>query len=410
MPEIKKFLIIIGDGMGDLPIPALDNRTPLEAARTPHLDEIAKNGRVGLMQTIYPNLPIGSIVANMGILGFNPYEYYPNGRASFEALAKGISLKDNDLAFRCNLISLDGERIKDFTAGNISDGEAGAMLTRLQVPHNEFEIGVFPGMSYRNLLIIRDAAISADEIVCFEPHMNIGQEIHDILPHGRSDRARRAVPYLRQLLLDSIPQFKKLNEKFHTKADMIWLWSPSAPPVLPDIKEKFGITGGIVCGMDFLKGIGLACSMQIEHIPGANAYIDTNYAGKLETAKKFLQQVDLVYVHINAPDEEAHKRDVGGKIKSIELIDREIMGPLLHYCQQHWPEAFRVMVLPDHYTLLSDGRHTAHHVPVALYGAGIVADTTTRLSESQAGRAGQDHYGKSYDFMKTFLHDTLGGR
>ncbi len=392
--------------MGDKPVSELRGHTPLEAAKTPHLDRIVKQGMLGEMQTIFPNLPVGSIVANMGIMGFDPYEYYPYGRASFEALAQGIRLRENDLAFRCNLISLDGEKISDFTAGLISDGDAVTMLTRLHIEEDELEIEVYPGMSYRNLLIVRNAGINADEIVCFEPHMNIGEEIHDILPHGRSDRARKFIPALRKILLDSIVRFRELNKRYHTRADMIWLWSPSAPPKMPDLLEKYQITGGIVCGMDFLKGIGLAAGMRIEHIPGTNAYIDTNYSGKLETAKKFLHLDDFVYVHINAPDEEAHQRDVAGKVRSIELIDSEIIGPLLAYCEEHWPDDFRIMVLPDHYTLLSDGTHTTDFVPVAVMGKGIAQDDSTRLSEKQAARTGV-HFGRSYHFFNTFIHQEI---
>ncbi len=400
----KKYLVIIGDGMGDRPVPDLGDRTPLEAARTPNFDRIAREGRVGLMQTIFPNLPIGSIVANMGILGFDPYEYYPYGRASFEALAKGIILDPDDLAFRCNLISLNGDRIKDFTAGMISDGDALTMLTHLKFDRDSFEIEIYPGMSYRNLLIIREAGIPADEIVCFEPHMNIGQEIHDILPHGRSDRARKFIPVLRRIMLQSIEQFRELNKRYRTKADMIWLWSPSAPPNMPDMYETYQVTGGIVCGMDFLKGIGLAAGLRTENIPGTNAYIDTNYQGKLDTARKFLLQEDFVYVHINAPDEEAHQRSVEGKIKAIELIDQKIVGPLLEFCDQNWPGEYRVMLLPDHYTLLSDGTHTSDLVPVAIYGKNIQPDKAQRLTEREAEQRGSGRYGRSYHFMRKFLH------
>lgn len=404
-----KYIIIIGDGMGDLPVPALDNHTPLEAAQTPYLDRIAKNGRTGLMQTVFPNLPVGSIVANMGILGFDPYEYFPHGRASFEALAKNITLHDNDLAFRCNLISLDGERIRDFTAGLIPDQHAQQMLTSFRIEHDSYEVEIYPGMSYRNLLIVRNANINAEEIVCFEPHMNIGQEIHDILPHGRSVPARQLVPFLRRIVLSSIPQFKELNAKYHTRADMIWLWSPSAPPAMPSLNELYGISGGIVCGMDFLKGIGCAARLKFEHIPGTNAYIDTNYAGKLDCARRFLHDVDLVYVHINAPDEEAHQRNVAGKVKSIELLDSKIIGPLYEYCEAQWPDDYRMMILPDHYTLLSDGTHTTHLVPVTIYGKGIIPDTSQRHTEREAARDKRDRYGRSYRFMRHFLHDTAIG-
>ncbi len=403
-----KYIIIIGDGMGDLPIPELGGKTPLEAAATPHIDRIANLGCVGLMQTVFNNLPIGSIVANMGILGFDPYEYYPHGRASFEALAQNVTINENDLAFRCNLISLDGDRVQDFTAGMIPDDQGRALLERLEIDQNTLKIEIYPGMSYRNLLIVRNAGVSAEEITCFEPHMNIGETIHDILPHGRSVESRRLVPILRQVMADSRTQFCELNKTLKTKADMLWLWSPSSPPNMPDMLDFRGVSGGIVCGMDFLKGVGEACGMRFEHIPGANAYIDTNYEGKLDSAKRFLQDLDFVYVHINAPDEEAHQRDVQGKIKSIELIDEKIVGPLLEYCDENWSENYRLMILPDHYTLLSDGRHTAHDVPAAIFGKGVVKDGAMRLNETEAA-ASQNHFGRSYQFFPKFLHDeTIG--
>lgn len=398
-----KYLVIVGDGMGDLPIPELNNLTPLEKAKTPNLDKISQKGSVGLMKTIFPNLPVGSIVGNMGIMGFNPYEFYPHGRASFEALAQGITLNEGDIAFRCNLISLEGEKIRDFTAESIDDGDALSMLTHLKIQQNEFEIEIYPGMSYRNLLIVRNAGIEADEVTCFEPHMNIGEEIHDILPHGRTKQSRQIIPILRNLLIDSISQFKELNKRYKTKADMIWLWSPSSHPVMPDIFDTYKITGGIVCGMDFLKGIGLAAGMRTIHIPGANAYINTNYKGKRETAINFFEKDDLVYVHVNGPDEEGHKKNPTGKVKAIELLDQEIIGPIYEHCNEKFGEEFRVMILPDHYTLCKDGKHTNHDIPVVIAGKGIATNKAQRLTEEQAEKSGS-HFGRSYNFMQKFLH------
>lgn len=398
-----KRVIVVGDGMGDLPVEALGGRTPLEAASTPGFDRIARAGRVDRVQTVYRNLPIGSIVANLGILGYNPYETYPSGRASFEALGQGVQVEAGDLAFRCNLISLAGERIRDFTAGNIDDAAARTVLADLTLDFAGLEVELYPGMSYRNLLIVRGAAISAEEVVCYEPHTSIGEEIAPLLPQGRTRAARALLRPLRRALVDSIEQLAEINRKRGSQADMIWLWSPSSPPLLPDFRSRHGAGGAVVCAMDFLKGIGLAAGLETRHIPGANAYIDTNYRGKLNAALDYLERHDFLFVHVNAPDEEAHKRDVGGKVRSIELLDREIVSPLLDRLEERYPGSFRIALLPDHYTLVSDGTHGAQPVPVAWAGAGVHASGALRLTEREAARPPAEDLGRSFDFFSRYL-------
>lgn len=398
-----KRVIVVGDGMGDLPVEALGGRTPLEAASTPGFDRIARAGRVDRLQTIYRNLPIGSIVANLGILGYDPYENYPSGRASFEALGQGVRVGPGDLAFRCNLISLAGERIHDFTAGNIDDATARAVLADLTLDFSGLEVELYAGMSYRNLLIVRGAAISAEEVVCYEPHTSIGEEISALLPQGRTRAARALLRPLRRALIDSIAQLTAINRKRDSKADMIWLWSPSSPPVLPDFHARHGATGAVVCAMDFLKGIGLAAGLETRHIPGANAYIDTNYRGKLEATFEYLERHDFLFLHVNAPDEEAHKRDVEGKVRSIELLDREIVSPLLDRLEDRYGGDFRIAILPDHYTLVSDGTHGAQPVPVAWAGRGIVAAGARRLTEREAAQRPAEDLGRSFDFFARFF-------
>lgn len=398
-----KRVLIVGDGMGDLPVAELGNRTPLEAALTPGMDRIAREGRVGRLRTIFRNLPVGSIVANLGLLGYDPRDAYPSGRASFEALGQGIDLGPSDLVFRCNLISVQDERIVDFTAKNIGDDAARAALAELDLDFGGLAIELHAGMSYRNLLIVRGAGVAAEEIVCYEPHMSIGERLEPLLPQGRTRAARALVASLRSALLASLGQLARANLRLHTQADMIWLWSPSSAPELAAFEHRFGISGAVVCAMDFLKGIGLAAGMETSHIPGANAYIDTNYRGKLDRAVDYLERHDFVVVHVNAPDEEAHKRDCQGKVRAIELLDREIVSPLLVHLARRYPGRYRVMVVPDHFTLVSDGTHTADPVPVAWAGAGVPPDSAMRLTEAEASRPEADDLGRSFEFLPTFL-------
>jgi len=376
-----KYVIIISDGAADFPVHSLGHKTPLEVANIPGMDFIAKNGKTGLMQTSFPELPVGSIVANMGVLGFNPLDLYPNGRASFEALAKGIKLGSKDVAFRCNLISLEGDRIKDFTAGMISEEDALNIVNNFKIKYKNMEL--YFGQSYRNTLVLRNVNFFAHELQAFEPHEHIGMNIKEIFIRAKEPNAEDGVDMLNSFLMDSIEQIKELNKKFNTKADMFWLWSPSSTPKLPSFKKKFGLNGAVVSGMDFLQGIGIDAGMTAEHIPGTNGYITTNFKGKLEYAKKYLKNHDFVFIHLNAPDEEAHQRTPETKVKAIEKVDEEIIVPILDYLALNYPNDFRIAVLPDHYTLLKDGTHNNIHVPYAVYGKGIEKDKVDRFTEDE---------------------------
>ena len=236
-----KYVIIIGDGMADIPLKELGWKTPLEYAKISNMNFLAKNGKTGLIQTIYQSLPIGSIVANLGILGYNPARFYPNGRASFEAYAQGIFIGKNDIALRCNLISLKDNSISDFTSGMIKTEDARNIITNIKINYKNVEI--YSGQSYRHLLVIRNANFEARDIITSEPHSNIGTGISSIMVRGKTKEAEEGAKLLNSILLDSIAQIKELNKKFRTKADMLWVWSPSSSPILPAFKERYGITG-----------------------------------------------------------------------------------------------------------------------------------------------------------------------
>jgi 2,3-bisphosphoglycerate-independent phosphoglycerate mutase len=386
-----KYVIMIPDGMADYPIPEIDNKSPLEVAYTPNMDFLTHGGKTGLVQTMYNGLPVGSIVAIMGLLGYNPARYYPVGRASFEAIAQNIYLGENDIVFRCNLISLNDMKISDFTANMISNNDALNIISNLKIKDNNIEM--YAGQSYRNLLVIRDANISARDIIAHEPHSNIDCPIKDILLESDNSEVKELINKLNELLIDSIKQIKKLNKKFKTNADMIWLWSPSITPKIPSFYSKYGFNGAIVAGLDFLRGLGQAGRMESKEIRGATGYLDTNLKEKLKFAKNFLRNNDFVMIHYNATDEESHARNIDNKILAIERFDKEIVGPLIEHLNEYYSDNYRIAIMPDHYTLSTNGQHLDIPVPYLMYGKGIHKDKLSFFIEKDI---------KSVDTLKNY--------
>lgn len=387
--ERRKHVIVVMDGAADLPIPSLGGKTPLQAARTPTLDRIARQGRTGLMSTMYAGVPIDSITGNLGILGYDPPRYYPFGRSSFEALAQDIFLDENDIAFRCNLISLDAEnRIEDFTAGQIPTDITVKIIDSLRFAGDDIEL--YSGQSYRNILVLRNAGFLARDVVAAAPHQNMGRYIDDIMLRAESAAAKPVVDRLNGIMRESIAQVRKARAEVGGKADMIWLWSPSAAPRMPSFTERTGQRGAIVAGLDFVRGIGVATGMATKEIHGATGYLDTSYREKLRYAKNYLLHNDFLFLHVNAPDEEGHAGRPLGKIEAIENIDREILGPLLEFLEQRFEGRYRMIVLPDHYTCCCDAQHLDTPVPYAVCGEGVEPDSVTEYSEAAVGAVHKD--------------------
>jgi len=394
-----KFVIIILDGAADLKIKELGDKTPFEYAKIPTINFLAREGRTGLLQTSFKGMPVGSIVANLSILGYNPLRYYPNGRASFEALAQGIYLDDHDVAFRCNLISLKDGKLSDFTADWISDANALQIIDALS-PGNGIEL--YCGQSYRNILVRRNANFKASDIISFEPHMNLGKPLQDMLLKGTTPESKPATEQLNKFMLESQKQIARINLKLKTKADMTWLWSPSSPPQLPSFFIKTGLHGAVVAGLDFMRGIATSANMQTKEIRGATGMLETNLKEKLKYAINFLRNNDLVYVHVNAPDEESHRKSIKTKIQAIENIENEIVKPLLDYLNKTYPDNFRLAILPDHYTLLKDGTHFDRAVPFLMYGSGIKKDEILSFSETEIEKYRGHSPLSGYEFMRAF--------
>lgn len=362
-----KTVMVIIDGLSDDLIPELGNKTPLECAFIPNIDYIANHGKCGLINTCFEGYPIESMVCIMGLLGYDPHKYYPNGRASFEAMAKGIPLKRRDLVFRCNTITIDREKqtITDFTAGMISDSAAREIISKIELPFGNWEL--YPGQSYRNTLIIRDANVDIRSIKCYEPHMNVGRPIKDLMPHCNNSNSQKLLNHINEFLLDSQNQIEGMLVSSSCKANMLWVWSPSSKPELPPFKEMTGLNAACVCGLDFLNGLAMATGIHFDVIPGATGYINTNYQAKANSTIKYLADFDFVLTHINAADEEAHQRNFLGKQKAIEAIDEFVIAPVLSYLYKHYKNDFKIIVCGDHKTRCSDGTHCKDPVPFVLY-------------------------------------------
>ncbi len=403
--ERTKNVIVVMDGAADLPIESLDGKTPLQVAKIPAIDAITKRGRTGMLQTMYPGVPIDSITGNMGILGFDPSRYYPAGRASFEAMAQGIYLEDNDIVFRCNLISLeDDRRIKDFTSDNIATRETVRVINQIQLDRHDLEL--YSGQSYRNTLVVRNAPCLAKDIVAAAPHQNMGVPIENIMLRGTTPEAQAVAEQLNAMMIRSIEQVAHINTELNTAADMLWLWSPSSCPKMPSFTERFGMRGAIVAGLDFMRGIGEATGMQTKEIHGANGYLDTAYREKLKYAKMFLLHNDFLFLHVNAPDEEGHAGRVDGKIQALENIDREIVGPLVDYMDNRYPDNYRIAVLPDHYTCLADAQHLDTPIPYCMAGVGIEPDSVMEYTETDVSSV-HSNVTLSIDFLRMLTTQTV---
>lgn len=381
-----KYVIVCIDGMADFPCEALGGRTVMEAARTPALDRLAVMGTQGRAQTSWPTLPCGSPVANLAILGYDPNRYHPNGRSSFEALAAGTRLRPGDLAFRCNLVTIsDDERMDDFTAGQIDTDVAGDLVWGCEMSDARMELYV--GQQYRHCLILRDVHIPPEELELAAPHCFQKEPIAPLLPRGTTPRARALAERLTRFMHDSRAYIAAFNQTTPTAATMFWLWSASSSPLLPPFEATFGKRGALVCGLDFLKGIAIAAGIETKNIVGATGFVDTNLRAKLRFTINYLRNYDVVYVHVNSLDEAAHMRDPFLKARMLEELDSQLLGPLMAYLDKNHARDWRLMVLPDHYTLSHDGTHHPRPVPLLLAGAGIAPDRHQRYSEAFAADA-----------------------
>ncbi len=361
-----KYVILVGDGMGDLPVAALNNRTPLEAAATPFLDALCRRGELFLTHTIPAGYPPGSDVANLSLLGYRPEEYY-TGRAPLEAAAMGITLGPEQTAFRCNLVTLnhsqDQVHMVDYAAGHISSEESHQLITALEAGCANDIFHFYPGVSYRHILLVEGDYPQMNTV---PPHDFTGQAVTAPWARYRAHPQWAELLDQAQTILAAHPVNALRVAAGKNPANGIWLWGEGQLPLMPTLVERFGISGSLISAVDLLKGLGVNAGLAIINVPGATGYLDTNYAGKAQAALDSLRSQDFVFVHVEAPDEAGHQGLLQDKIQAIEDFDRQIVGPILQGLQEAGM-AFRLIATMDHYTPLCLRTHTSSPVPTILY-------------------------------------------
>ncbi|MDD4953768.1 MAG: cofactor-independent phosphoglycerate mutase [Candidatus Omnitrophica bacterium] len=397
-----KYILLVADGMADYPLKELGERTPLEAARTPNLDFIAKHGRLGQVKTIPDKMNPASDVANISILGYNPRECY-TGRGPLEAANMGVELENGDVAFRCNLITASSDNLLDYSAGHISSKEAAILIKFIDQNLGTERIKFYPGVSYRHLMLVKAGADDdLQDLACKPPHDIIGQSIRANLPKGKNA----------QILVKLMQDSRDLLEKHEINqvrvdlkenpANMIWLWGQGSKPALVSFEQKYGLSGSVISAVDLLKGLGRILGLDVINVPGATGYYDTDYEGKAKYALASLQKKDFVFVHVEAPDEAGHNGDLREKILAIERFDQLIVGPILAAFKRK--RNFRVLVLPDHATPISLRTHSSDIVPFGIFGKDITGRGFLNYSEKEAQKSDL-YFDKGHELMDYFIKD-----
>lgn len=365
-----KYIIIVGDGMADYELPELGNKTPLEYAKTPNMDFLVRQGRIGLVKTIPDGMSPGSDVANLNILGYEPKKYY-SGRGPLEAASLGIKLKDDEVAWRCNLVDIKNGVMNDFTAGHIASSEAKELINIINKNVRNDKVKFYAGVSYRHIMVSHDIPAGVN---CVPPHDITGQPIEAYLPKGNG--------------ADEIKGLMLASREFLSghRANMIWLWGQGRNITFPSLKEKFGLTGSVITAVDLIKGIGKLIGLKPVNVPGATGFVDTAYELKANYALDVLKRDNFVFVHVESPDEAGHMGDLGLKIKAIEDFDQKVVGTILSKISNF--EKVRIVLLPDHYTPISLKTHSSEPVPFVIYGQGIESDGFKNFTERNAKDSG----------------------
>lgn len=379
-----RYLILVGDGMADFPLEELDGRTPLEAANTPAMDEVARRGITGQFHPIPEGLPAGSDIGNLSLFGYNPRTSY-SGRAPLEAARQGIRLQPNQVAFRCNLVTLQDGHMASFTSGHIPTEEATVLITDLGRQLADNPVRFVPGVSYRHLTIVDAGDTTVQQLletVCTPPHDISDQTYEPHLPHGPGaalllDLMNRS----REILADH-PVNAARTAEGKPCATSIWLWGQGSNPEITPYKDRFGLTGRVISAVDLVKGIGVCAGLDIADVPGATGYLGTDYQGKVAAALDALECSDMAYLHVEAPDETAHEGRTDLKIQAIEEFDSNVVAPCLEAADKRGD--CRILVAPDHITAITTKTHAAGPVPFTITGPGIEQDTSAAYNEAVA--------------------------
>ncbi len=408
MSDNYKYLVLLGDGMADEPLAELGGKTPLMAARTPHLDELAKNAELGTAVTVPENYPAGSDVANLSVFGYSPEKYY-TGRAPLEAASMGLELGPDDVVFRCNLVNILHHQARgfmhDFSAGHIPTTEAHEIIAALNRDLQSDEIQFFPGISYRHLLVIKDCPKELETLKLMPPHDIIGQEVIDHLPDGYGSPILQLITSS-QMIIHRMPKFRERLDRGEVTANSIWLWGQGKRPRLDSFAQLYGTSGAVISAVDLIKGIGVLAGMKVIEVPGATGYLDTNYENKAAYAVNALKESDFVYLHVEAPDEASHEGSLEKKLQAITDLDSRLLGPLLQGMEESFP-AFRILVMPDHPTPIRLKTHTAEPVPFMIYdNLKTAAGSPDGYNEETATTAG-NHFAEGWRLQQHFINKRI---
>ncbi len=416
-----KFIVVLGDGMADYPVESLNNRTPLQVAEKPCMDYLAARGITGTAKMIPDGMPPGSDTANMAVLGYDPRKYY-SGRSPFEAAGMAVPMEDNHISFRCNLVTLsederenerkdEREDIKyeektmlDHSADEITTTEAATLIDVIKKEFATEEMSFFCGMSYRHLMLWRDAPLSWK---LTPPHDILEKKISAYLPVGDGSTVLLQIMKKSYELLKDHPVNRERIARGLKPANSVWLWGEGKKPQLPLFTEKYGLKGALISAVDLLRGMAFFSGMRFIEVPGATGNINTNFLGKAEAAVAALQDgADFIFIHIEAPDECGHQNDAVNKIKAIEYIDSKVIHPIMAKMEEIGSQ-YRMMVLPDHYTPLKLRTHTSDPVPFIIYQNNMHRENKVKKYDEESVGAAGKHFTEGYKLMDYFLQENL---
>lgn len=400
-----KYLVMLCDGMADEPSEMLGGATPMEKANKPCMDALASKGEVGMVKTVAEGLKPGSDVANLSVLGYEPAVYY-SGRSPLEAVSIGIDLKDTDVTFRCNLVTLSDEpdyedkTMVDYCAGDISTQEARILIEYIQEKLGDEEFSFYSGVQYRHCLVWNHGDPHPGELT--PPHDISNRVITEYIPKGKNTAKLYELMKKSYELLKDHPINKARVERGERPANSIWLWGEGTKPALDSFEKKFGKKGSMISAVDLLKGIALCAGMESIDVDGATGYVDTNFDGKCAAAiEAFKNGSDFVYIHVEAPDECGHRGEAENKIKAIELIDEHILKPVTDFLREY--DDFAVLVCPDHPTPLNIRTHTSNPVPYLIYSSKAEAESGVKTFNEKTAAATGNYIEKGFTMMEYFL-------
>ncbi len=399
-----KYLIILGDGMSDEPLPDFGGKTPLQLAQKPNIDWLAKEGQNGLLSTVPETMHPGSEIANMAVLGYDVEKVY-EGRGVLEAASMGVELQPGDLALRCNLLTIEKGILENHSAGHISNEEAAELIHFLNEKLGNDEVRFYPGVSYRHLLVVKGGK---KELDCTPPHDVPGTPFQEVMVKPLVESAVKTAELLNDLILKSQeiladhPVNIRRKKEGKAAATSIWLWSPGYKPQMPTLKEMFGLEkSAVISAVDLIQGIGVYAGMEVIHVEGATGLYNTNYEGKAQATVDALKKNDFVYLHIEASDEAGHEGDVELKIQTIEYLDSRVVKYILEEVGK-MDEPVAIAVLPDHPTPCALKTHTREPVPFSIYKPGIAPDSVKAYDEFSA-KNGTFGLLQGDEFIQTFL-------